>query len=397
MDNVFNTAQSLFEYSQFMRRDFHMYPELGFQENRTSHIVAKELEQLGIEVKRNVGKTGVVGLLEGKEKGRCLLLRFDMDALPIQEDTQAVYASKNNGVMHACGHDGHIAIGLTVAKILKLYQENICGVVKFMFQPAEEGLGGAESMLDEGVSKFPSVDYCLAMHLMNEKPVGWVGISSGPVMAGADIFSIRIEGKGGHGALPHQAIDPVAAASYLITAIQTIVSRNVSPQDSAVISVTRFEAGETYNIIPQFVKLAGTIRTFRSDVRQLIHARLGEMVKSMAQAFGCNAEMDIRLLTPAVVNDPSVTKRVHSAAARAIPNLIVDDRFTTMVSEDMAYVMDQIPGCYFFAGSGNVEKKLNYGHHHPKFDFDEAVLVNGAAMMAASALEILSKTHDAAN
>jgi len=237
MDDLYLKAQHLFEYSQSLRQDFHRHPELGFCEHRTAAIVARELGQLGLEVMTGVAGTGVVALLDGAQPGPVVLVRFDMDALPIQEDTGAPYASENPGVMHACGHDGHVAIGLTTARLLTDLRGSFGGTVKFVFQPAEEGLGGAERMVQAGVLDNPHVDTTLGLHVWNERPVGWICVSPGPLMAGADIFEVRIEGRGGHGALPHEAVDPVAASAQIISALQTIVSRNVSPLDTAVISV----------------------------------------------------------------------------------------------------------------------------------------------------------------
>ncbi|HEY3472964.1 MAG TPA: amidohydrolase, partial [Anaerolineales bacterium] len=226
MPDFLDQARELFPYTQSLRRDFHRHPELGFREIRTAGIVSQELETLGIEVTKGVGKTGVVGLLEGARPGPTLLLRFDMDALPIIEDTGVAYASQNQGVMHACGHDGHTAIGLTVAKILHSQRDQLAGTVKFCFQPSEEGtngeeVGGAEMMIRDGVLGSPEVDMALALHLWNEQPLGWLGIGGGPMMAGADLFTIKVTGRGGHGAVPHAAIDPIVASAHIITALQT--------------------------------------------------------------------------------------------------------------------------------------------------------------------------------
>ncbi|HMV98214.1 MAG TPA: amidohydrolase, partial [Anaerolineales bacterium] len=272
MTDFLNEARSLFSYTQTLRRDFHLHPELGFREIRTSGIVAKELEALGLEVTKGVGKTGVVGLLEGAKPGPTLLLRFDMDALPIHEETGAEYASQNAGVMHACGHDGHTAIGLTVAKLLNQHKDKLAGTVKFCFQPSEEGnngeeVGGAEMMMRDGVLDGPKVDMTLSLHLWNEKPLGWVNVAKGPVMAGAEEFKIKVIGKGGHGAIPDLAVDPVVCAAQIVSASQSIVSRNVGPLETAVISFTVINGGTAFNVIPQEVMMQGTIRTFDPQVR----------------------------------------------------------------------------------------------------------------------------------
>ena len=236
-------ASNHFQFAQQIRRDLHKNPELGFQEFRTASVIAGHLNQFGCLVKEGVGKTGVVGILDTGRAGRCLMLRFDMDALPVQEENECEYASQRAGVMHACGHDGHVAIGITLAKILAENLAEFSGKIKFVFQPAEEGLGGAESMLADGVLEDPKPDAALAIHLWNEKPLGWLGITPGPLMAGADMVTITITGKGGHGAIPQEAIDPVFAAAQVLIGLQTIVGKDLSPLDSAVVSITEFHAG----------------------------------------------------------------------------------------------------------------------------------------------------------
>jgi amidohydrolase len=397
MTDYLGEARSLFTYTQTLRRDFHVHPELGFKEVRTGGIVAKELEALGLEVTKGVGKTGVVGLLEGSKPGPTLLIRFDMDALPITEDTGAEYASQNKGVMHACGHDGHTAIGLTVAKILYNHRNDLSGTVKFCFQPSEEGFndeecGGNEMMIRDGVLDGPKVDQTLAMHLWNDKPVGWVGASGGPVMAGAELFTVKLTGKGGHGAAPHLTIDPIVAASQVVTALQTITSRNVAPLESAVVSVTTLQSGTAFNVIPQEAVLTGTIRTFDLGVRDTVLKRFDEIVRGVAEALGCKVEIDVKRVTPAVINNADLASKVQVTARQLLPDLDLETGgYLTMGAEDMAFMQEKVPGCYFFVGSNNTAKHLDYGHHHPKFDFDEEALVRGAALMAAAAADILSK------
>src|SRR5688572_21170959 len=315
MTDFLTQAKELFSYTQSLRRDFHMHPELGFREFRTGGIVAKELESLGMEVTKGVGKTGVVGLLEGAKPGPTLLLRFDMDALPILEETGAEYVSQNPGVMHACGHDGHTAIGLTVAKMLHAQRDQLAGTIKFCFQPSEEGnngeeVGGAEMMMRDGVLDGPKVDMSLSLHLWNEKPLGWLGVSNGPVMAGADIFHVRIIGRGGHGAIPDAAVDPIVAAAQIVNALQTIVSRNVAPLDTAVVSVTNIHGGTAFNVIPPEVRLEGTIRTFDHKVRQRIVERLEQIARGVGEGMGCQVEVAIKRITPALINNESITSKV---------------------------------------------------------------------------------------
>lgn len=391
MIDFIKEAQLLFSYTQSMRRDFHRHPELGFRELRTSSIISSELTDIGLAVQTGVAETGVVALLEGGKPGPVVLIRADMDALPIQEETNTDYSSQVPGVMHACGHDGHSAILLTVAKILKAHQKEMAGSVKFVFQPAEEGLGGAERMIIDGVLQDPKPDVTLALHLWNDKPVGWIGVSDGSSMAGAEIFKIKIRGKGGHGAAPHLAVDPILASAQIINALQSITSRNIPPLKSAVVSVCTINGGEAFNVIPQEVLLAGTIRTFDPDVREKVLERFEVIVYGLAETMGCQAEVDIKRITPAVINNINVAQRIQKIAHSLFPLDDVDDNnYTTMGSEDMAFFMEIVPGCFFFIGSANSEKKLDASHHHPLFDFDEQALPRAAALMAASAMDILN-------
>lgn len=391
MENFIQDSENLFTYTQALRRDFHRNPELGFQEFRTAGIVSRELNELGLEVTSGVGKTGVIALLEGAHPGPVLLLRFDMDALPIQEENTTDYVSSQAGIMHACGHDAHTAVGLSVAKLLSQRRNELHGVVKFMFQPAEEGLGGAEAMIADGVLTSPKPDFALAMHVWNEKPVGWVGLTSGPVMAAAEAFKVRIIGKGGHGALPSAAIDPILASAQVINSLQSIVSRNLHPLKTAVISVTAIHGGDAFNVIPQEVEIKGTIRTFESDVRQRVLNRFSEIVEQSASAMGCRVEIDMKSITPALLNDPKITKLVYDVAGELLPDCELDTSAQTMGSEDMAFVLQRVPGCFVFIGSANEKSGLAYPHHHPRFDFDESVLPKAVNLMSSASLELLSR------
>jgi len=390
MTDFLSEAQALFDYTRSMRRDFHMHPELGFREVRTAGIVAKELNALGLEVTTGVGGTGVVALIEGSRPGPVLLVRADMDALPIVEQTGADYASQNPGVMHACGHDGHTAILLTVARLLQAHRDELAGTVKLTFQPAEEGMGGAEGMMKDGLLENPKVDRCLALHIWNEQPVGWIGIAPGPAMAGAEIFNVSVRGKGGHGAVPHLAVDPVLAAAQIITALQGIVARNVAPLQSAVVSVCMIHGGEAFNVIPPEVKLTGTIRTFEPAVRERVLQRFHETVTGTARAMGCEVEIDLQRLTPATINQAETASRVQETARRLFPQANIESgNYITMGSEDFAFVLEKVPGCFFFVGSANHEKGLDAAHHHPRFDIDESCLPMAAALMASAVTDIL--------
>jgi amidohydrolase len=395
MPNFLNEAQALFEYTQSLRRDLHMYPELGFHEVRTAGIVAKELQALDVEVTTGVAKTGVVGLLEGAKPGPVILIRFDMDALPVTEETGAPYASTESGKMHACGHDGHVSIGLTVAKMLHAHRDQLAGSVKFIFQPAEEGtcgeeIGGNEMMIREGVLDHPKPDLALALHLWNEKPFGWVHVAQGPVMAGVEHFKITVAGKGGHAAMPHTTIDPVLAAGQIITALQSIASRNVPPLKAAVVSVTMVHGGATFNVIPPQVDLEGTIRTFEPDVRERVVERFEQIVKSVGKGMGCQVDVQVKRITPPVINDEEIAARVGAMVENTLPDVDLNaGNYLTMGGDDMAFMLEKVPGCYFFVGSANSAKGLDYGHHHPKFDFDEAALPRAVALMAGAVADFL--------
>jgi amidohydrolase len=392
MTDFYEEAKKLFSFTQSIRRDLHQHPELGFQEVRTSGIIAKELREIGLEVTTGIAKTGVIAMIDGAKPGPVIMLRFDIDALPITEQTGAGYASQNPGLMHACGHDGHVAIGLTVARLLNDHRDEINGTVKLIFQPAEEGMGGADTMIKEGALKNPAPVRCLGLHIWNEQPLGWLGVAEGPVMAAAAIFNITLTGKGGHGALPHLSIDPVVAAAQIISAAQTIASRNTDPQKACVVSFCALKAGDAFNVIPQTVEMKGTIRTFEPEVQKMTYKRLEEIVRGVGEAMGCKVEIKIESITQAVINDPLATLAVKRAAQALLPDHEINEQgHFTMGAEDFAAYLQKIPGAFFFVGSTNAQKGLVYGHHHPKFDFDEGVLPRAAALMAGAALELLKE------
>ena len=279
--------------------------------------------------------------------------------------------------------------------MLHSHREELVGNVKLCFQPSEEGFNGEEMggnlmMIRDGVLDGPKVEKTLSLHLWNDKPLGWISIAKGPVMAGAELFSINLTGKGGHGAAPDTTIDPIIAAAQMVTALQTITSRNVPPLKSCVVSVTSIHSGTTFNVIPQTAQLLGTIRTFDLEVRKMVLARFEQIVRSTAEAMGCAVEFEIKRVTPAVINNEEVTASVFESARAILPNAEVDtESYLTMGAEDMGYMQEKVNGCYFMIGSANDEKHLNYNHHHPKFDFDEQALITGAALMATAAADIL--------
>jgi amidohydrolase len=379
--NMKASAEALRQHLIEWRRDFHRHPELGLQEHRSAGIVAERLCALDYQVQTGVATTGVVGLLEGKHSGPVVMVRFDMDALPITEENETDYVSQSPGVMHACGHDGHMAMGLGVATLMAQRRDEINGVLKLVFQPAEEGMNGAEIMVKEGVLENPRPDVFLATHVWNDKPIGTIDVTPGAVMAAAEKWHCTVQGKGGHGAAPHQTIDPIVATAQIVTALQTIVSRNVDPLETAVVSIGSVHGGDAFNVIPPRVDLKGTIRTFSPQIREMVLQRMHEVIEGIAGACGTEAELDIVPLTSAVINDAEIAKVVHAAAEAVVGpgNVTAEER--TMGSEDAAFFMREVPGCYFFLGSANPERGLDAPHHSPRFNFDEDALPIGVAVL----------------
>ncbi|MEB2286499.1 MAG: amidohydrolase [Anaerolineae bacterium] len=367
-----------------LRRDLHRHPELGFQEVRTAEIVATTLHNLGLEVQTGVGQTGVVALLEGAADGPTVLVRADMDALPIQEENEVPYASQTAGVMHACGHDGHTAIALAVAELLSAHRAELAGRVKFVFQPAEEIGRGAQAMIAAGALQAPVPQVSLGLHLWNEVSVGAVALVDGPMMAAACDMTITIQGRGGHGALPHETRDPIVAGCQIVSALQTIVSRNVRPTEVAVVSVTEFKAGDSFNVIPASARLRGTLRAFRTEMIALLEERVRAVSEEIAAALGCQAEVAVEQVTLPVINDTGVNGRLAAAFRAVAPDVRLIRNFQTMAAEDMSYFLEAVPGAFFFVGSANPQRGLDYPHHHPRFDFDEAAIPLAAELLATA-------------
>jgi len=382
-------SQLLKEQLVEWRRDFHKHPEIGMDLPRTSGIVAETLERIGYEVQTGIGVSGVVGVLHGDQQGSCVLARFDMDALPIHEQTGADYASVVEGAMHACGHDGHTAIGLGTASLLKKLQDKFFGSVKLVFQPGEEGFDGALSMIQDGVLESPEPDACVAMHLWNTEPVGWIGLTEGPVMAGAEKIRIEVHGRGGHGSAPELALDPVLAGANIVTAIQSIVSRSINPMESAVVSITSIHSGTTFNVIPPKLVMEGTIRTFDPKVRKLVLKRLKTVVQKTAEANGCRADLEVEQVSKPVYNSPGITRDIRQIVQNLLPDSSIDTDCKVMGSEDMAEFQARVPGAYIFVGSKNAEKGLDGAHHNPGFDFDEDVLPLGVGIMTSAVFNLL--------
>ena len=362
------------------RQDFHAHPEIGFTEHRTSDIVAAELEKLGIEVHRGVGGTGVVGVLREGNGPVSVGLRADMDALPILEANDLPYKSTRPGVMHACGHDGHTTMLLGAARYLA-ETRNFNGTVNLIFQPAEEGLGGALAMLkDELFQRFPC-DTVFGMHNDPGLPVGKFAIRPGTMMAGGAFFDIHVEGRGAHGALPNQSIDPVLVASHIVTALQAIVARNVDPIDTAVVSATAIAGGDAYNVIPQTAEIRGTVRTFRNETMTLVEENMRRTAEGVAAAFGASARVDFRRLFAPLVNDAMATADYADVAADIVGEQNVNrERSLLMASEDFSFMLEKCPGAYINIGNGDTVGSVPV--HNPNYNFNDEILPFGAAALA---------------
>ena len=375
-----------------MRRDLHEHPELSFEEVRTSGIVAQRLRSLGIDVRTGVAKTGVVGLLHGgtsKPDAKTIAIRADMDALPIHELNEIDYRSQIDGKMHACGHDGHTSILLAVADILSKRRTELTGNVKFIFQPAEERVGGAEPMVREGTME--GVDGVIGLHLISNYPLGRVGVRAGTVFASADRFMLTVHGKGGHAAIPHEAVDPIVIAAQIITALQTLISRETSPFSPAVITIGIVNAGTAFNIIPETAVLQGTMRAFSKEHRAKLLSRIQAITGGIASAMGGSCEVELFDGCPPCTNDAIMTALVHKAAVESVGERAVDsgEEVMSSASDDMSYFLNAVPGCYFVVGAHNTEKGRAYPHHHPRFNIDEDALPVGVEVLTRAALEFL--------
>lgn len=359
------------------RRYFHKYPELSFQEFNTSKVIKQKLEEMGIEVVSGIAKTGLTGMIRGANKGKTIALRADMDALPIQETSDIDYKSVNDGVMHACGHDGHIAMLLGAAKVINQIKDQLNGNVKLIFQPAEEGPAGALHMINEGV--LDGVDEIYGIHLWNYQKVGEIGVKDGPILAAADMFEINITGRGGHGATPHGTVDAVIVASHLISSLQTIVSRNTNPLESTVVTIGMINGGYNFNIIADKVSLKGTSRSYTKKNRNLIKTRMKEIVLGTEKMFGAKIELDYKDGYPPTVNHKKCTENVIKAISRIIGKKSYAP-YLSMGGEDFSYYLEKIPGCFYFVGSSPEDREpLSTPHHCSHFDIDENSLLIGAS------------------
>ena len=373
-----------------LRRDFHRHPELSFQEHRTADIAASYLEDVGWEVTRGIAGTGVLGMLRGASPGPTVLLRVDIDALPIQEPKDREYSSQVDGAMHACGHDGHTAVGMVVAELLSSRRDFIKGNIKLVFQPAEEIMGGALPMIEAGVMKDPPVDNVLSFHLWSGLPVGQVTSQAGPIFSSADEIKISVQGKGGHGGMPHLAVDPILISCHVVTALQSVLSREVQPSQAAVLGFGTIHGGTAFNVVSDEVQLTGTVRTLDDSVRAHILKRTEEVSVNVARGLRGEAHFEHVQGAPAVINDPRVSRLVADVAAPIVGEENVVTISPPQVGDDATYFLREAPGCYFLVGCGNEARGITASHHSQHFDIDEDSLPIAAQVLTESALRYVT-------
>ncbi len=374
-----------------IRRDLHAHPETGFQEIRTAALIGEHLKQLGIEVRERVGITGVVGTLRGKYPGKTILLRADMDCLEMQEQNEVDYKSEYAGRMHACGHDAHMTWVLGAAKILAGLRDELHGNVKFLFQPAEETDGGADRMIKEGALEDPKVDAAIGAHVWPTVEAGKIGVKYGPMMASPDLVKITIFGKGGHGAEPHNCVDPISVSCQVYFGFQTIISRRISPVEPAVLTISQINGGTAHNIIPDKVEMVGTVRTFSLEMKEKMHAMMEGVLRSVTEANGATYKFEYLPHYPPVINDEAMTALVEATGKALLgeDNVVKQDR-PTMGAEDFSYFQQHVPGAYFIVGTLNAEKGVVKPLHNPQFNIDETILHKTAAVLASCAIAFLN-------
>jgi amidohydrolase len=368
------------------RRTLHQIPETAYTEIKTSAFVAEQLQQMGLEVQTGIAKHGVVGFMPLGDAGKTVLLRADMDALPIGEETGLPFASTHSDAMHACGHDGHMAMVLGAALVMKKLKKDLAGQVKFLFQPAEEGPGGAEPMIAEGVMDNPPVDYSLGAHLWPALPEGTIGVKSGPLMAAMDRFDLKIIGKGGHGAMPHMCVDSIDVAVQVVNALQRVVSRQMNPINPTVVTVGSFHGGTTFNIIPDMVVMSGTTRTFDRDIWRTWPERLDKIIGGVCDTMGATYELDFQPGYPPTVNNNEVAEMARRSAADVVGAANVVEPEATMGGEDMSFYLEKSKGCFVFLGVG---RDGGLPLHNSRFDFNEDVLFSGVELHCRMIMDLL--------
>jgi amidohydrolase len=375
---------SLLAQAVAVRRDLHMHPELAFEEHRTAGIVAERLRVLGLEVYEGIGKTGVVGLLDGGQPGPTIMLRADMDALPLPEENDVPYVSRNPGVTHACGHDAHVAMLLGAVEVVRERHGEVHGRIAFVFQPAEEGGGGALAMLDDGLIERFAIERAYGLHVTTIFPSGAFALRPGPLMAAVDSFDLVVEGVGGHGAMPQRAVDPVVVAADVVGGLQRIVSREIDPIEPAVITIGAINGGTTYNVIPPRVALKGTVRTFDQATRDTMEARIRRIAEHTCAAANATCSLQWHPSYPVTANDPREAAFVRETLAARFGAERVIESPPVMGSEDFSYFAQVVPACFWFLGAGDDAHR--FPNHHPAFDIDETAMAAGIAAHAAIAL-----------
>jgi len=390
-EKIKNISKEVFPSLVKLRRELHQYPELAFNEFKTSERIARELKKLGINFKKGIAKTGVVGVLNGNRKGKTLALRADMDALPVLEQTNFPYKSKNKGIMHACGHDVHVACLIGAAMISTRLKEELPGKVKFIFQPSEEvHPGGAKPMVEAGVLRNPDASGIFALHCDPAIPIGKIGVREGPTMAQAEDFDVTIIGKGGHGARPHDGVDAIVVAAQVIQALQTIVSRKINPLEPVVVSIGKMEGGSARNIICDKVILKGTARTLNKEIAKKIPVFLKEVISGITKGAGASFELNYYGGYPILINHPKATDLARRSIAKLFgKEAIFELRRPMMGGEDFAYYLQKIPGSFLRLGIRNPKKDAIYPWHHPKFTVDEDAIKIGSAVLAGIAFDFL--------
>jgi amidohydrolase len=386
MSATISVPQRLVDDVVLIRRDLHMHPELGFREHRTAAMVADRLRGLGYQVHQGIGTTGVVGIIKGGRPGRTIMLRADMDALPIFEERDHSYRSQTDGAMHACGHDGHVAILLGAATLIAQRAHELAGTVALVFQPAEEGLGGAKAMLEDGLLERFGIERAYGLHLASKYPTGVLGFREGPMYASSDSIEIEVAGVGGHGSAPHDAVDPILTAAHFVTSVQQVVSRQVDPLEPAVVTIGAIHGGTTHNVIPRTCRMLGTVRAFADDVRRAMPDRIERVLRACCDASGATYAYEYIWRYPVTANEPAQTQYARALAERTLGIDFVVDAAQLMGAEDFSYFAQRVPACFFTLGCGG-NSDTRHPHHSSLFDIDEAALPNGVAMMTALALD----------
>lgn len=388
-ERIVSLSEKYYEEMVKIRHQIHMYPEVGYEEHKTSQLIYDTLEKLGIEYEKNIAKTGVVGIIRGRHPGKTVLLRADMDALLIQESDKYEYKSQRDGYMHACGHDGHVAGLLGAAMILNEFKDEMHGNIKLLFQPDEENTGGAKPMIDEGVLKNPDVDAVFACHLWGPIKKGTIETKSGELMASRDTFKFKVIGKGGHGAVPHLAVDPICIATQAINSMQTIISRKLNPVKPGILSFCTIHSGSSHNIIPGEVEVSGTIRAFHDDIRSWIPKEMENVLKGVTESQGATYEFELIESYPVLVNDEDMTNLVISASSKIVGSENVKSNIDLNTgSEDFAYYAKEVPSAFYFIGIAEDENNP-VCHHHPDFGFNDDNLLVSARTLAQIAVDFL--------